>query len=435
MRDVLAALRIRLPGSHRAALLHSVVLRARLVIRGLDAVLPGALDPEAELRMDALWMASTSLAHVNYALADVLLLHHVRAALDGGSPSRLMRSLSYEAAAEVTLGSAYFDRRASRLMARAEQLLDPRNDYDLAWFQVSCAAIAFFRAQWRDTIAHAEAAEHHFLRHGIGVAWERAVIHSYWLFALALTGDAAALDARRRIALADALARRDQLAESQARSGYTLLAWLFRDDVAGARRERSTILGAVHRDHRERAGANRWPESSFGTPDYHALLADCHVDLYAGDDAAACARIETAWPLVERALLLRIQFVGVDLRFLRARCALAASRTARDRPALIKLAIRERTRIARDPSPVAHPYHALLGGLIGPAPDLLDAAARGFDDLAMAAHAAAARFRRGELEGGRAGEQQCATAIDRLRGLGIARPERIVDMYAPRTAP
>src|SRR5262249_3032383 len=48
MRDVLAALRIRLPGSHRAALVHSVVLRARLVFRGLDAVLPGALDPEAE---------------------------------------------------------------------------------------------------------------------------------------------------------------------------------------------------------------------------------------------------------------------------------------------------------------------------------------------------------------------------------------------------
>jgi len=430
MRDVLATLHVRLPGSHREALLHSAVLRARLVLRGLDPVLRSDLAPEQELLMDALWMAATSLGHVNYPLADVLLLHHMRAALDGSSPSRVLRSLTYEAAAEVTLGIGYFDRRAAAMMARAEGLLAAtRDDYDLGWFEASCAAIAYFRARWPDTLVHAEAAEGHLLRRGIGVAWERSVIHSYWLLALALTGDAVALEARRRIALDDAIARRDHLAENHCRSGYTALTWLFRDDVATARSECSRALGAARA--RGDRPAEPWPESSFSTPDYHALLADCHVELYAGDADAAHARITAAWPLVTRAQLLRIQFVGVDLRFLRARCALAASRRSRNRR-LIGIAAHERARIARDRNPAARPYHALLGGLLAGAPELLDDAARGFDDLAMAAHAAAARFRRGELLGGRDGDRLRGDAHDRLTGLGIARPERVVEMYAPR---
>jgi hypothetical protein len=435
MREVLATLRIRLPGSHRAALLQSLVLRARLVLRGRDPVLLRGLDAETELRLDALWMASTSLAHVNVALADVLLLHHVHAALDGSTPSRMLRLLTYEAASEVTLGSQLFDRRAVAMMERAAELVaETRDDYDLGWFEASWAAIAFFRAHWPETIAHAEAAERHLLRRAIGVAWERAVVHSYWLFALALTGDAAALDRRRQIALDDALVRRDPLAESYCRSGYTILAWLFRDDAAGAQRERSAIAGAVRRDPRapdDPSGASRWPDTSFGTPEYHAILADCHIALYAGEVRDAAARVEAAWPLIERALLLRIQFVGVDLRFLRARCALAVARVAPDRRALIRIAERERSSIGRDPSPVARPYHALLGGLLAGAPELLADAERGFDELAMVAHAAAARFRRGELLGGRAGDRLCREAHDRLSAAGIARPERVIAMYAP----
>src|SRR2546430_1217737 len=171
MRDVLATLRVQLPGSHRAALMHSAMLRARLVVRGLDAVLRGDVAPEQELLMDGLWMAATSLGYVNYPLADVLLLHHMRAALDGSSPSRILRSLTYEAAAEVTLGIAFFDRRAADMIARAERLLAPtRDDYDLGWFEASCAAIAYFRARWPETLAHAEAADRHLLRRGIGVS-------------------------------------------------------------------------------------------------------------------------------------------------------------------------------------------------------------------------------------------------------------------------
>jgi len=406
-----------------------------VILRGPGFEPRAAASPDDSLRMDALWMASTSLAHISYPLADVLLLHHVRAALSAGEPSRILRSLTYEAAAEATLGSRYFDRRADALMTVAEGLLATHgDDYHTGWYHASCAAVGFFRADWNATIAHAEAAELHLQRHGIGIAWERAITHAYWLFALALTGRTAGLEDRRRIALEDALARRDQLAESHCRSGYTSLVWLFRDDLAAARHERATMVGASHWQPHGRAAARRWPEHSFGTPDYHALLADTHLELYAGEAAEAHARIEAAWPFIRRALLLRIQFVGVDLRFLRARCALAASYAApagRTRHRAAAIAEHELARIKRDPNAAAPPYHALLAGLLRQAPTLLEDAALGFDRLAMAAHAAAARFRLGELVGGTEGDRLRDLACDQLSAAGVVRPRQIIQVFAP----
>jgi hypothetical protein len=453
MRDVLSVLGVTLPTSHRGALARSAFLRLGLLARGtrFSPRAEAELDDRARLRMDALWMASTSLAHVNFPLADVLLLLHGRSALSAGEPSRILRFLTYEAAAEVTLGSRYFDRRAAALIEQADQLLAALgDDYNTGWYHASYAANAFFRADWRACIAHAGSAETHLMRHAVGIAWERAVTYQYWLFALALTGQTAQLEDRRRIALEDSLARRDRLAENHCRSGYTSLLWLFRDDLETARRERSMTLGALHRDDRERAPVRRWPEDSFATPDYHALIADAHLELYAGAAIAAHARIEEAWPFVERALLLRLQFVGVDLRFLRARCALAAShqlgpgagRARRggslDPPALHRIAAHELSAIARDRNPAARPYRALLAGLLRPdakrATGWLEDAARGFDELAMLAHAAAARFRLGERVGGSAGDQLRTAALDGLFAAGVVRPSQIVEMFAPAPA-
>jgi eukaryotic-like serine/threonine-protein kinase len=447
MRDVLSALGVKLPTSHRGALARSVVLRLGLLARGtrFSPRAEAELDDRERLRMDALWMASTSLAHVNFPLADVLLLLHGRSAIASGEPSRILRFLTYEAAAEVILGSRYFDRRAAALTAQADQLRATVNDdYNSGWYHASYAANAFFRADWRASVAHAETAEAHLTRHGVGIAWERAVAYQYWLFALALTAQPAKLEERRRIALEDALARRDRLAENHCRSGYTSLLWLFRDDLDTARRERQTMRGLLHPD-RDPTAVRRWPEDSFATPDYHDLIADTHIELYAGAGLAAHARIEEAWPLVERALLLRLQFAGVDLRFLRARCALAASLQvgrgrmrrggALDPHALRRIASHELSRIARDRNPVARPYHGLLAGLLRPdakpAAGWLDDAARSFDALVMPAHAAAARFRHGELVGGSEGAKRCSDALDSLSAAGIVRPSHIIQLFAP----
>jgi hypothetical protein len=242
------------------------------------------------------------------------------------------------------------------------------------------------------------------------------------LFALALMGDVDELEHRRELALEDALARKDRLAESHCRSGYTILGRLFRDDVEGARRDRATQLGTVHWSHRERAATNRWPESSFGTPDYHALLADSHIDLYAGDAATAHERIEAAWPFLKRALLLRIQFVGADLRFLRARCALAAGKRSR---AMLKIAMRERAALAREGTAIANAYAAMLDGAIEGSQTSFANAERAFTRLDMRLHAAVAKFRCDQLRG--------TTSRDDARFVGVTRPDRVIEMFAPTT--
>src|SRR5262249_4649515 len=142
-----------------------------------------------------------------------------------------------------TLGSRYFDRRAAALIDQSSGLLAAvGGDYNAGWYHASHTAIAFFRADWRAVIAHAASAERHLMRHAVGIAWELAVADTYWMFALAITARIAELEARRRIVLEDAIARRDRLAEGYCRTGHASLLWLFRDDLETARRERSNRL-------------------------------------------------------------------------------------------------------------------------------------------------------------------------------------------------
>jgi hypothetical protein len=73
----------------------------------------------------------------------------------------------------------------------------------------------------------------------------------------------------------------------------------------------------------------------------------------------------------------------------------------------------------------------MLRGLLRRDPVALDEAARGLDALAMPAHAASARVRRGEFVGGAAGEQLRDAAHRSLAAAGVARPERIAAVFAP----
>ena len=49
----------------------------------------------------------------------------------------------------------------------------------------------------------------------------------------------------------------------------------------------------------------------------------------------------------------------------------------------------------------------------------------------MRLHEAVADYRRGELVGGVAGDELVAGAVERMAALGVVRPDRWVDVYAP----
>ena len=87
-------------------------------------------------------------------------------------------------------------------------------------------------------------------------------------------------------------------------------------------------------------------------------------------------------------------------------------------------------RFARDDEVAA--WHrdgwALLDGLIEGSPTALGSAEQAFARLDMRFHAAAAKFRRGELRD----PAVCREATAELHG--VARPDRVIEMFAPSRA-
>jgi hypothetical protein len=69
------------------------------------------------------------------------------------------------------------------------------------------------------------------------------------------------------------------------------------------------------------------------------------------------------------------------------------------------------------------------------ATDALLAAEQALSAADMHLYAAAARYRRGQLLGGDAGNSLAAGAHDELAGLGARNPERIADMVVPGVSP
>lgn len=433
LRQLMRRLGTRLPNGQLGTLAWSAALRARLMLREPTRI-AAASTPENLARLDALWTGCTSLSHINPALADVFLLRHLALALEVGDAAHLTRSLTFEAVAVATLGGSLLARRTAALMDRGRALCEARNDdYDWGWYWTSRAAHATFECDWPAAVEHAIRAESYFDRRGHGIAWERSVARIYRAIALAMIGDAQALRAVVSVALEDAKERDDPVAENGVAAGHPAVLRLFddtpADDHAGFR------TSAMHR------GA-RWPEVAFAAPDYYTMVSDTERLLYSGRAREALSRLARDWPALQGSGLLRLRFVGIDARYLRARChirCLSAGALDRgERRRLLAIIADDMRRIARSGEAVAGAYAAALAAclaaLSGDAAAAAAAytrAAAAFADRSMRAHAVAA-------ERAAAGIRRDPPAIDRadqqLAALGAARPPELANLLVPLPA-
>ncbi|EDM79905.1 Tyrosine protein kinase:Serine/threonine protein kinase [Plesiocystis pacifica SIR-1] len=412
-----------LPTALSRAMARTLWTRTRLMLRGAPLATESAqLSPRARARLDILWAGSTGLAHLNFALADFLLVRHVDAALACGASHDAFRGLCVEATAEATIGGPLFGPRADRLLAAAGDWLEraQASDYERGWYAVSKATREYFRCDWPRLVEHAERADAHFERHrvlrGSGVSWERSVNDLYWLSALALMGEVEALGERHEQAYAEARERGDALAMHNCRSGHPSLLWLYRGQPEQARRELALALEPQRWCSAEALG-QPWPEGVFSTPDLHNLLAQSQLALYEGGRAReAYVKLHEAWPHVGRAMLLSMRFLGLELRYLAARVKLAAAAELRregpptgipDWPkglearALERAARADLRKLARSREPCALPFArsveaALPGTKAARRSVSLADAVEGFGALRMGKHADAARWWRGE---------------------------------------
>jgi hypothetical protein len=170
------------------------------------------------------------------------------------------------------------------------------------------------------------------------------------------------------------------------------------------------------------------------------MLADTQIALYAGDARGAHERVEEKWQAMARSLLLRVQLTRIEAVHLRARSALAmagetAGGEAREHLARArKLAGKIAGERATWATPLADLLKAGVANRAGDADAAVEALRRaraGLVTAGMRLYGAAAGHRLGGLLGGDEGRELREEAEEWMRGEGIVRPDRMINMLAP----
>lgn len=437
LRGVLKALGAAYPESPRMVLADVAFQRGLLWLQGLDLQRrdASAIQARERVELETYWSASLGLSMADSLRAAYFGLLHERLALKLRDPINVARALSSRVARLASEGGAANRRVCGDVLKVAEALARTVDDPYIHMLFYFCAGVAaYFSNEFRRAVELCDMTERIARESCTGVAWEVSSAQLIGLWALAYLGELPELHRRLSRLLKEALERDDIFAATGLRIGLPGMALLAADRPDEA--EQQAVLAM-----------QRWTTEAFHSQHYFDLVGRAQIDLYRGDAWRAFQRVEEAWPNVEAALLLRLQSVAVELRHLRARCALAAAQAPSpppaahrakipDRRALLNLA-RAQMRHIKGDLPWCDPLAGLLkagvenlNGRAAQAISALEKAAEQFDRIEMHLYATAARLRRAELLGGRGSAAFQASAAW-MHERGIASPSRMADVLVP----
>lgn len=417
-----------LASSPKRAFLALVLRRMRVGLRGLSYKEreASAIPADALTRIDTCWAVAEGMGLVDNIQGAAFQTLHLLLALDVGEPARIGRALAMEGGYASSTGAAA---RATRLLREAERLADrPGSRATLGLVRAISAVAALHDGQFEDAEKFAVEAETILAGEQGLSAWPLNIARVYHISALIDEGKIVELCRVSRRFLDDALDRGNLFAATMFRTGWSVLLWLAADDLVGAR----AALAAA---------SAQCPAGVFYIPHYNCLLARGLIDLHAGADDDAYRHIAEVWPAVERSLVLRIRSVRVRCFRMRAACAIAAARVARDPKPLLAIAERDAGRLERE----AH-YSVILNRAWAQmlragiavtrenrraALDHLHGAMDNFRECRSAFYLAMARRKRGELLSGDEGRAQIAAADAWMAGEGIVNPGRLAAAFVP----
>ena len=430
IRTVLRSVGLELAPTPRRAVLSLLWRRAAVRLRGLTFRERSVADIGARelARIDTCWAVAAGLALVDNLRAADFLARHLLLALRAGEPYRVARGLALEAAFTASQ-SRNGRRRAAQLIAVSRPLAERiQSQHALALCELASCVAAFYEGRWEHARGSAERAEQLLLECG-GVPWELNTAQLYQTYACYFIGDFPELARRSRTFLSNARERGNRLAGFYCRSGFTNAVWLAADDVAGAERNLDEAV-------------REWHQEEFGVPHYWTMVARGHIQLYRGEPALAWDGVMRDWPGLVSSGLLRVQGVRINLRDLRARCALAAAAGGADRAPLLAVAERDVARLERERLAWADALALLLRaelsaarGEVADVVPLLERATAAFDAAQMAVHAHVVRRRLGETLSGDDGRSVVQTADAWMHSHGIRNPARYAEVLAPNLAP
>ena len=425
---VLGEVGMSIPKTQKGALVALLVRRTQVRMRGLG-FRPRSADqipPRELLRVDTAWAVGSGLGLVDTIVGSFFTTRGLLLALDSGEPNRVCRAIASEAAFSSAAGCPTRERTARLVKMAAEMAQGLDSPYATAWTTAVDGMTAALEGRWKDAYQALARAETTFAERCTGVAWELGTLRWFKILSAMYLGR---IDELARIVparLNEARARGDLYAEVVNVTGLANLVLLASDEPARAR----TLCVDVMK---------RWSREKFHVEHWWAMQAEAHIDLYEGRGLSALATIESRWPALKDSLLLMCQMTRTEALHVRARAELvAANEDAPRSKEHCAMAERWARAIAKERMPWSDPLASLLRAALASfrgdataARSELDAAIAGLDAADMPLFAAAARWRRGELQGGDAGRAERGRAEEWLLERGIVSPARMVPMLAP----
>jgi hypothetical protein len=426
LEQVIGAVGLRAAATPTRALVSIGVSRLRLALRGLRfrEVEEREVPASHLVRLDVAFAASEGLGMTDPIRAAAFQARSLLMALKAGEPRRIVRALAAEVAF-VSLRGVSAARHTARMQAQLDALATRLGDPGSRGMALGAYAIAAFNeGKWLASAAASARTEQIFRDECTGVRWELATAQLFNGFALALTGRIREMIARFPLLIKEANERGDLYAATSLRACLGFYVPLAKDDAALAHREVDDAIA-------------RWSVRDFHLQHANALNSHVSIDLYLGDGRAALARLDAAWPQLDRSLLLRVQTMRAIFWSVRARAMIAATRQDGDHARLAQVE-RIARRLDREGVDYCQAEAIVLRAAIrhiqgddaGAIPLLAEAEAIfGQADLAPNHHAT--RRARGLLLGGDEGAALIRAADEFNTGQGVRRPDRVANVFVP----
>jgi hypothetical protein len=417
LRAVLDEVGVRTPNSPTTSFASLLFHRARIRVRGLAYREPTGSAPIARadlVRVDALWAAAARLGAIDTIRAADFQARHLLLSLQLGDPFRVARALLAEAVFVSTAGPAHAP-RARELVDQARALVTRLDHpYTTAFLEFVQGLAAYEFGHYHDAFTRLDQAAHLYATTCTGARHDAAVAQRFALDCLYNLGDLATICQRVPALLEDAQRRGDLYLAAELQTGLPNVIHLCADDPVAARRATDE-------------GIAQWSQRSFYLQHYYHALASAHIALYVGDGVEAHRIVEEAWRGLQRSLLLQLQAVSTEARYLRARAAIAEGS-----PRALALAENIARSLEKGLVPAEPGYAAAVrGGVAVRKGEVeravleLDRADRVLSACGVTMVAAACRVQRARLRGDWNGAEDAETF---MRERGVAKPARFAGM-------
>jgi hypothetical protein len=423
--ELLAEVGVHMPRTWRRTVMALLVERARLRLRGASyrERAEQDVDPDVLERLDVLWSVSSGFTFVNPVAGRVLQARLLREALTAGELRRIVYAYAFELGYRG-IGGDRAREVVEDTLARARAVAARIGAPEVRGFVESAGGLAsYLSGRFREAADRLDAGAAAMRQNPSEMRWQLDLCEIYGVATLWCLGELREMLRVQPDYLRAAEERGNVYAQRGLRGWRSNVVWLIGDDPAEARAQ-------AHQ-----AAPGRGRGEPFHLHHYYDMLCHAMIDLYEQKVGDAFARMEAAWPEVERAQLMRIQSVEAECLWLRGTAAVAAARHDRGRlPAALACA----EQLDRIGSPYTRVLAAQLRGAWalrrdarGAAIEALRAAIASAEVAEMAAHHAAARLRLGSVLGGAEGRSLTESAETWLRDQGVVDPRRFCNMLSP----